>query len=549
MKAFRRLRFLLAALMICLLFHGCGSNGPTFDGVSVAGVDLTGLTEQEAVEAVRQATKDTYTHNSMVIQVMDTTVEITPEQSGAALNVEAAVGAAMQWHTQNGGRGVFDAIPYMAMDTSVVNSTVADLQQSFSAPKSDAYYTLVGTKPSLAHDGVNEPCQTLILNTGTPEYDVNFDGLYAKVLDAYNTNTFRVKLDGTAVAPKGLDLDAIYQSLYTAPVDAVLDEDTFEVTYETYGYHFDLEHAKNLLSLSGYGDVIEIPMERISPTVFSESISSMLYRDVLASYSTPHTKDENRNTNLTLACQAINGYIVLPGETFDYNAVVGERTEEKGYKGAGAYENGLTVTTIGGGVCQVSSTIYYCCLVADLNIVSQRAHSYVPSYMPAGTDAAVSWPNLHFRFRNNTNYPIRIEADVSGGYVNISLIGTDEKDYYIVLDTENVYTRKYETVYEEYAPDNAEGYYDGQVLVTPYTGCDVKTYKCKYDKQTNELISRDYYATSYYEKRDRVVCKIVDPSATEPSEPTEPSDSTGPTIPDDFAGSGGGIGEDTGGAL
>lgn len=541
MKAFRQLPVLLAVLMICLLFHGCGTNDVTFNGVSVAGVDLTGLTEKEAVEAVQQATKDTYTQNAMVIQVMDTVVEISPAQSGAALNVEAAVGAAMQWHTENGGKGVFDAIPYMSLDTAFINSTVSSLQETFSAPSSDASYTLLGVKPSLAPDATDEPCQTLVLNTGTPEYDVDFSGLYAKILDAYNSGIFRVKLDGTAVEPKGLDLDAIYQSLYVAPVDAVLDEDTFEVTHETYGYHFDLEYAKNLLALAGYGATIEIPMERIAPTVFAEDISGMLYRDVLASYSTPHTSDEARNTNLTLACQAINGYILLPGETFSYNEVVGERTEEKGYKGAGAYENGLTVTTIGGGVCQVSSTIYYCCLVADLNIVSQRAHSYIPSYMPAGTDAAVSWPNLHFKFRNNTNYPIRIEADVSGGYVNVKLIGTDEKDYYIVLETETVATHKYETVYEEYAPDNAEGYYDGQVLVTPYSGADVKTYKCKYSKQTNELISREYYSTSYYSKRDRVVVKIVDP-ASESTEPTETA------VPDDI-GSGGGIGEDTGGTL
>lgn len=545
MKRFRRLPVLLAALTICLLFHGCGKD-PTFQGVSVAGVDLTGLTQQEAVEAVHQATKDTYTQNAMVIQVLDAAVEITPEQSGASLNVEAAVDAAMQWHTQGGGKGVFDAIPYMSLDTAKVSTIVTQLQQDFSAPGTDPTYTLLGAKPSLAHDGVSEPCQTLVLKTGTPEYDVDFDGLYAKVLDAYNTNSFRVKLEGTSVAPKALDLDAIYQSLYEAPVDAVLNEDTFEVTYETYGYHFDLEYARGLLSLAGPGDTVEITMERISPTVFGEEIGSMLYRDVLASYSTPHTSDENRNTNLTLACQAINGYILLPGETFSYNDVVGERTEEKGYKGAGAYENGLTVTTIGGGVCQVSSTIYYCCLVADLNIVSQREHSYVPSYMPAGTDAAVSWPNLHFKFRNNTNYPIRIEADVSGGYVNVKLIGTDEKDYYIVLETETVATKKYETVYEEYPPDNPEGYYDGQVLVTPYSGADVKTYKCKYSKETNELISRDYDSTSYYSKRDRVVVKIVDPTTTEP---TEPDGSTEPTQPEELPGSGGGVGEDTGGTL
>ncbi len=539
MKAFRRLLTVMAALMICLLFHGCGA---TFQGVSLAGVNLKGLTEQEAIEAVRQATKDTYSQNSMVIQVLDTTVEIKPEQSGAALNVEGAVGAAMQWQEQ-GDQGVFDAIPYMTLNMGLIQDTVAQLEETFSQPSYDASYILLGEKPSLAHDATAEPCQMLVLDMGIPQYDVRLDGLTAKILDAYNTNTFWLKVDGSSTAPKALNLDSIYQQLYVAPVDAVLDEDTFEVTYETYGYHFDLEYAKGLVALADYGDTIEIPMERIAPSVLGDTIGGMLYRDELAKYSTPHTENEARNTNLTLACKAINGHIVLPGETFSYNEVVGERTKEKGYQGANAYENGLTVTTIGGGVCQVSSTLYYCCLVADLHIVSQRAHSYVPSYMPAGTDAAVSWPNLHFKFRNSTNYPIRIEADVSGGYVNIRLVGTDEKDYYVVLETQTVLTKKYETIYEEYPKDNPEGFYDGQVLVTPYKGADVKTYKCKYNKLTNELISRDYYSTSYYNKRDQVICKIVD-NATEPTESTEPT-----IPPDDLIGSGGGIGEDTGGTL
>lgn len=562
----RCLTVFLAVGLMCLLLAGCGGDSNKFKNVSVAGVDLTGLTVEEAVQAVQQATKDTYTQNPMVIQILDVTREITPQQSAASLNAEAAVNAAMQWYRE-GGRGVFDAIPYMSLNTAVIDSTVADLQTHFSAPGAQPGYTLLGIMPDLTPEGIDTPCQTLALYTGFPEYSVSFDGLSSKILDAYNTGVFRVKLDGAMVEPEPLDLNAIYQELYLPPVDAVVNEETFEVTPETYGYGFDLEHAKQLLSLTSYGETLQIPMERITPAALSQQIGSMFYRDVLASYSTPHTKNADRNTNLDLACQAINGHIVLPGDTFSYNEVVGERTEKKGYKGANAYENGLTVTTVGGGVCQVSSTLYYCCLVADLNIVAQREHSYAPTYMPAGTDAAVSWPSLDFKFRNNTNYPIRIEANVSDGYVNISLVGTDEKDYYIVLDPVTVLTKRYETVYEEYTADNPEGYTDGQVLVTPFTGYDVKTYRCLYSKENDQLIAREHIDTSYYSKRDRVVVKIVETLPTEPTEPTDPSqptepadptaptepteapEVTEPTVPDDFSGSGGGIGADSGGSL
>ena len=220
----------------------------------------------------------------------------------------------------------------------------------------------------------------------------------------------------------------------------------------------------------------------------------------------------------------------MPGETFDYNQVLGKRTVEAGYKAAGAYANGETVSEIGGGICQVSSTLYYCTLVADLEIVTREAHSYVSNYMPYGMDATVSWNGPDFRFRNNTDYPIRIEAEVSDGYVKVRLVGTDTKDYYVEMEYELVGWDAYETVFEEYPPDNEKGYKDGDVITTPYTGCTVRTYRCRYDKETKELISRDLEARSQYKRRDEVIAKIVE-TPTEDDKPTEDNKPTEDTQP------------------
>ena len=181
-------------------------------------------------------------------------------------------------------------------------------------------------------------------------------------------------------------------------------------------------------------------------------------------------------------------------------------------------KDGKTVQTLGGGVCQVSSTIYYCCLIADLEIVNRLPHSYVSSYMPMGMDATVSWGGPEFTFKNNTNYPLRIETWVADGYVHCKLIGTDEKDYYIVMEYEVTGSSSPDTVYEEYPEDNKEGYKDGEVIQTAYRGYWVNTYKCKYDKETDELISRDFDRQSVYKKRDKIIAKIVretEPPATE----------------------------------
>jgi vancomycin resistance protein YoaR len=291
---------------------------------------------------------------------------------------------------------------------------------------------------------------------------------------------------------------------------------------EVYGYGFDLDAAQAMMEQAQYGDTLTIPMVRTEPAVLGGPFRDVYFRDVLCEYQTEHTTNERRNNNLTLACAAINGTVLAPGEEFDFNTVVGERTSAKGYQGAPAYSSGKTVNTIGGGVCQVSSTIYYTCLIADLEIINRLQHSYVSDYMPLGMDATVSWGGPEFTFKNNTNYPIRIETWVADGFVHCKLVGTDEKDYYVEMEYEVLGYQYYETVTEVYAPDNPDGYRDGQVIQTPYRGCTVKTYKLKYDKETKELISREEDRISKYKKRDRIVVSIQTPTEPPAEAPAAP---------------------------
>ncbi|HCP71420.1 MAG TPA: hydrolase, partial [Clostridiales bacterium] len=173
---------------------------------------------------------------------------------------------------------------------------------------------------------------------------------------------------------------------------------------------------------------------------------------------------------------------------------------------------------VGGGICQVSSTLYCSTLLADLEIVSRTNHGFPVSYISYGMDATVSWRSPDFKFRNNTNYPIKIEASVSGGYVNVQILGTDEKDYYIEMSYVISETYKPETEYKDFKPDNPEGYKDGDVIEEGTTGYLVKTYKSKYSKATGALISKDFVANSRYKTVNTVVARVEEP--TEPT--TEP---------------------------
>ena len=290
--------------------------------------------------------------------------------------------------------------------------------------------------------------------------------------------------------------------------------------------------VQDLLNAAKPGETLEIQLGYLTPALTKEAIESTLFQDVLGSYKAYQASSSNRATNLQLACRAVNGYILKPGETFSFNDVVGKRTAEKGYKSAAAYVNGKTVDSLGGGICQVSSSLYYCALLADLEILTRTNHSYPSSYVPIGLDATVSWGGPEFRFRNNTNYPIRIEASASGGTVNVSFIGTDEKDYYIKLGSETLEEIPYKTIYKTMDADNEKGYKNGDVIQSAHTGYRAVSYSYKYSKTTDKLLSSDVIAYSTYRKTDLIICRIevpeTTPPETDPPETTDPVETTDP---------------------
>ncbi len=152
-------------------------------------------------------------------------------------------------------------------------------------------------------------------------------------------------------------------------------------------------------------------------TAFSQPIMPKVTRAELmntfariSAYTTATTSDANRNNNINLAAQAVTGTAVMPGETFSFNQATGQRTLEKGYLPAAAIAGGATVDEVGGGVCQVSSTLFNAAAMADLTILSRSPHTWPSNYVEKGRDATVNWPNLDFSFRNDKETPVFIVA-------------------------------------------------------------------------------------------------------------------------------------------
>ena len=246
------------------------------------------------------------------------------------------------------------------------------------------------------------------------------------------------------------------------------------------------------------------------------------YPHVLASYDTPHTAIPDRTNNLILASKAIDGTVVQPGEVFSFNATVGERTPEKGYREAIVYTGGDSTPAVGGGVCQVASTIYMCTLLADLEVVERTEHMYASTYVPLGMDATIYWGSLDYKFRNTTSYPLMIRASVSNGYVHVKLLGKKETDVTVKMTYKVLTTtpwKEIETLDETKEP----GY--RKTTVTPYTGYTVQTYKNWYDA-AGTLLKTEKCAYSAYRKRDKLV--TVGPAAPAPA--PEPAPAPAPAV-------------------
>ena len=175
-----------------------------------------------------------------------------------------------------------------------------------------------------------------------------------------------------------------------------------------------------------------IPLKTVYPKVTTNMIGRKAFPDLLGQFSTNYVNNPARTTNLKLAANKINGTVLLPGETFSYNKVVGARTIAAGYKNAAIYQNGEVVDGLGGGICQISTTLFNAALFANLNIVELHNHQFVPSYVGAGRDATVVYGAKDFKFKHSRKHAIKIECSVSGGVAKFKIYGVKEDTEYDV---------------------------------------------------------------------------------------------------------------------
>lgn len=471
-------------------------NETIFSGISVQGIDVSNLTIDEAKRKVSSIIGN-HISEEISLQHNDFQTVILPEQFGVSFDVDSAVEQAysigksdsliknnytiLSLLLKN-----YNISPSINYDEDLLNSLIDSINAQLPDRVVNSGYSIDGTN--------------LIITSGKDGILISSSDLKDEILSFLNdisskNETINIPVNNVGAEP--INLDAIYKDIFKLPVDASYTTNPYVVYPSSNGLDFAISMEEAKAIISNQQDEYTIPLKITYPNVTTNQIGNEAFPDLLSQFSTSFTSSGyNRSNNIILSSAKLNGLVLMPGEEFSYNQAVGQRTRAAGFREAGAYSNGKVVQEVGGGICQVSSTLYNAVLYANLEIVERTNHYFNPGYVKAGLDATVSWGGPDFRFRNNRNYPIRIVTDTSGKKLKVYIYGlkTDD-DCTVVLDPRYISSVPYKTTYQNDA-SLATG--ETRVISSGSNGCKTATYKYVYDKNgtliSSECISRDTYS-------------------------------------------------------
>ena len=511
---------LLSMIIGLILFSGrTTEDDHILKNVFAAGVDLSGMTVEEAINALHVATDQSICKEPMVVQVYGGTISLYPDETNASLDVEAIAQAAYNYgrtgsHAENQQiqknahkrSYTIPLLPYLNLDLAQIRNAVDSYCTSITSEYSESVVTLVGNRP--VYGDPSPKHQEMRITLGTPLRHLDADDLYDQILDAYSMNQLLLEYETPDVLyPPEVTAQNLFDQYCTPAQDAILDTTTYSVTPETYGYGFQVDTLQEMLDKAEPGETVEITMSFLEPSILAEDLNDQLFSETISECNSICNIDNNaRDNNLQLSCKAIDGYIIKPGETFSFLKVLGDISTETGYVDAPICSTNGTV--MGGGISQTASALYHCILHADLDVVEHHNHDYATDFIELGMDAFVDSSSKDLRFRNNTDNPICIEASVSRHTVSISLVSSTTLSYRVSIRSEITSRQLPLTTYQMLLPSNNQGYEDGDVIVTGIEGYKVSVYKEKTDRSTGNLLSTDSVSINEYKKRDEVIVRI-----------------------------------------
>ena len=468
-------------------------------GISIENIDVSNMTIEEATNLLEEIiNKDK--ENEIIFKYKEVEIPITYEALEVEFNIKDVVEKAYKiGRDSNILKNNFEIL------STWINTTNIKLTSNFDE---NVVKQVCENINNTSEDAIIEPSyyiedDKLIITPGKKGINVNQNEVKNKVNNILNINSEKSTVIEVMVdykEPQPIDLEKIHNEIFKEAKDAYYTNEPFTIYPEVKGIDFDMENAKMIISEEK--EEYEIPIIITQPNKTVNDIGTEAFPDLLGTCSTKYNAgNTGRTTNLKLSAGKINGKVLLAGEEFSYNKTVGERTIAAGYKMAATYSGGKVVDGLGGGICQISSTLYDAVVFADLDVTVRRNHQFVTSYLPGGKDATVVWGAQDFKFKNSRKYPIKITATVSGGVATIQVWGHyEETEYDISIETKKTATIAYTT---QYINDSSLPAGTQKVVQKGNNGSKYEAYKVK--KLNGEVVSRTLLSKDTYNAMQKII--------------------------------------------
>ena len=493
---------LLIALVSAAIWFVYGYSG-IYPGVSSLDVNGGFLSTADFTSALTEKSSGMYDDEQISVSIGKGVYNMNVSDLGVTVNVPKTVFAA-----QNYGRDG----NFFQRFGSIIKGAVAgeDIPAQISV-NSDSLRAEINNICNTVNSQIGQPLYSvdneyLYINTATLGSVADPDELFEIIYNKLSSGDFSpVTYLAFISEDNNVDYRSILEKVATLPQNAYIDNESDPsgntIVPHVNGISFDIDNAVNLLENSTE-NTVRIPITITVPEITTESLKANAFRDLLAQCETTFNANlVGRTSNMKLAASCINGLILEPGKEFSFNGTVGERSAERGYKDAKVFQGGEVVDGLGGGICQVSSTLYMAALRANLQISERRNHMYAVSYTPIGQDATVVYGLTDFRFINSLTYPIKITIEFTDNTIIVSIYGTNDTGNIVEITSSVTSKTPFQTVtvYDASLEPNKT-----TVVQSGYTGYRSETYRTVYDSQGNQ-ISHELENKSTYRKLDKIV--------------------------------------------
>lgn len=407
-----------------------------YNGVFIDDLNVAGMTKSEVADKISEHFTEGLDY-PILLRHENIEKEINLSDLMAGMDVEATIQNAYEigrsGSTTNRLKKIFDLKKNNVVITPLIQCDEVLLETYFKEIADQFNHT--GHEMQLELKD-----QQLIITRGVSGSYIDISG----AIQEFKESAFLLRngvftLETTEIHPAEPDAKDIHDKISGDPIDASykIENQRLVITEDKPGVSFDIDAVQAVIDQTP-GETITVPVTIIPANLTAEQLQAELFPDRLATYTTRYNAgDVSRSYNVSLASQKINDVVLAPGEVFSYNDTVGPRTVARGFKIANVYVGNKVEPGVGGGICQVSSTLFNAVVLADLEIVFRTNHSLPVTYVPLGRDATVSYGSIDFKFKNNTNHPIKIVASASGGSNQVSVYGIKEnKNKSIEITTE-----------------------------------------------------------------------------------------------------------------